>query len=172
MSKKAHIKMEAAIHAMKLRQMGGKVTQVDSKLCYVSFEIEHITVEYVYNINHHNKFFIERIKPYPEPLDTFTSEDELIQQIEWDLEQFKNASHSKNIDEFIEINQKLNQTIGLFEDLYLYYNVPKSQADIILNKINEIDVLIYQISDTAEKIYFDKKPRRLKCPTDKCSTDK
>ncbi len=162
MRKNAQIKMEAAFHAMKLRQMGGTVTQVDSKLCYVAFKVAHIDVEYVYNINHHDKFFIERIKPYPEVLEAFNTEEELIIQIEWDLEQFKNAANSKNIDRFIEINKQLNKTICLFEDLYLYYNVPKDQTDIILNKIQEIDDLIYKISDSAKQIYADKKPRRLK----------
>ncbi len=162
MIRKAHVKVQAAEQSMKLRQMGAKVVEVKSKLFFITFQVGHIEVEYVYNLNHHNMFFLERVKPYPEPHGTFTSEKAVIKQIKTDLDQFKNAEKSKNIDEFIEINRKLNHTIQLFEELYLYYNVPKDIADNILEKIIEIDDIVHETYKNADRVYFKNEPKLLK----------
>ncbi len=162
MSQRANARILAQHHKLKLRHEGGKVLQINSKVCYVEFKVGNIDVEYVYNINHHNKFFIERIKPYPEPFDTFNDENAVVDQILDDIEKFKNAEHSKNINEFIQINRTLNETIAKFEELYLYYNVPKEEADKILDKIEEINNIVYEVQDKAERVYFKSEPTRLK----------
>ncbi len=159
LSNRANARILAQHHKLKLRNKGGKVLQINSKVCYVEFKIGHIDVEYVYNINHHNRFFIERIKPYPEPLDTFSDENAVVDQILDDVEKFQNAEHSKNIDDFIKINKTLNKTIAKFEELYLYYNVPKENALDILDKINEIDEAINKTRENSERVYFKSEPK-------------
>ncbi len=153
----------ASHHRLKLQQSGGDVKQINSKVCYVKFKVGDIVVEYVYNINHHDKFFIERIKPYPEPLNTFTSEKAVVDQILDDVERFKVAKQSKNIKEFININKSLNNLITMFEDLYLYYNVPKEDAHEITLEIETIMKKVYEIRDKSERVYFKSEPNHLDC---------
>ncbi|MFV0440419.1 MAG: hypothetical protein ACK5LV_03890 [Lachnospirales bacterium] len=160
-SNRASKEILAAQHRMKLQQMGAKVTEIYSRVCYVSFKVGDIDVEYVYNINLHDKIFIERIKPYPEPLDTFESELDVVEQIVDDFKKFEQAEHSHNINEFIKINMGLNKTIASFEDLYLYYNVPREDAENILNKMDEINDIVNKVKSSGQRVYFGSEPKNL-----------
>ena len=145
-------------HDFKLRQMGADVYVVNSKMCYVLFMVGRHEVSYVYNINTKGRYFLERIKPYPLPLREFESEADVIEVIEIDLEQFKNASNSHNIDTFIDINKRFNMSLKKFEDLFLYFNVSKETADQIQEHLDDIDNLIEETKSTANRIYFKKNP--------------
>lgn len=158
-----YMNSEASQHEMKLIQMGAKVKFVNSKMCYVKFCIDDIEVAYVYNINKHNKYFLERVKPYPIPAKEFDYEEDVINVITTDIKQFKNANNSHNIHEFIKINKELNHTIKEFEDLFLYYNVPSEEIDIILTKIREIHQEIIKTQQQSERVFFEKDPETLKC---------
>ncbi|ERJ12046.1 hypothetical protein [Haloplasma contractile] len=158
-----YMKSEASQHEMKLVQMGGTCKQINSTMCYVQFEIEGIEIGYVYNINKYNKYFLERVKPYPLPIREFECEADVIKTIEIDIIQFKNAAKSRNINEFIEINQSLNFIIKEFEDLFLYYNVPKFETDIIHRKIDEIQAEIEKTQRESERVFFKKDPDNLRC---------
>lgn len=157
-----YVNAEALKHSMKLSQLGGSVTQINGKMCYVRFKVNEIDLEYVYNINTKGQYFLERIKPYPLPLKEFNNEDDVVNIIEIDLEQFTNATHSHNIDAFLSISTKLNETLKRFEDLYLYYNVPEVETKIILEKIEEIQSEISKTKETCERVYFKKDPEFLK----------
>ncbi len=155
------IEAEVTLQTMKLEQMGGKVRVISSKMCYVKFDLSGFQVEYAYNVNKHGNYFLERIAPYPLPLREFDREDAVIEIIEIDLEQFKNAIKSHNIDSFININRKLTQTIKRFEDLFLYYNVPSEENEIIFKRIAEIDEEIEKTKKNSQRIYFRKDPENL-----------
>ena len=58
--------------------------------------IADFKLSYVYNINKSNRYFLERLKPYPLPLKEYESEEDVIETIRLDLEHFQNAAHSKN----------------------------------------------------------------------------
>lgn len=157
-----YINVEASQHEMRLIQMGATVEQVNSKMCYVRFVIENIPVEYVYNINKKDKYFLERIKPYPLPIKTYENEADIVEVIDVDIKQFKNAVKSRNIDSFVGINKELNYTIKKFEDLFLYYNVPSLETEKIMNKIKEINDIIISTKETSERLFFEKEPEHLK----------
>jgi hypothetical protein len=152
---------EITLQTMKLQQMGAKVQVISSKMCYVKFDISGFQVEYAYNVNKHGNYFLERIAPYPLPLREFDREDAVIDIIEIDLEQFKNAIKSHNIESFININRKLTQTIKRFEDLFLYFNVPAEETDIIYAKLQEIDLEIEKTKQNSKRLYFKKEPENL-----------
>ena len=158
---KKYIDAEISLQTMKLEQLGGKVKIISSQMCYVKFDLSGFQIEYAYNVNKHGNFFLERIAPYPLPLREFDREDAVIEIIEIDLEQFRAAIKSHNIDAFIDINRKLTRTINRFEDLFLYYNVPTEEAQIIFQKISEIDEEIEKTKLTSERIYFKKEPENL-----------
>lgn len=148
-------------HDIKLRQMGADVYVINSKMCFVIFMIGKYEIAYVYNINNKGRYFLERVKPYPLALREFEKEDDVIDIIEIDLEQFKNASNSHNIDAFIEINKDFNLSLRRFEDLFLYYNVPRESVEQIRDHLEKIDGIIDQTRMKAERLYFKKNPDNL-----------
>lgn len=158
---KSYVLSEASEHEMKLVQMGAKVELINSKMCYVHFNLEGIEVEYVYNINNKNKFFLERVKPYPLALKVTDTEQELISVIEIDLAQFKNVVKSHNLSYFVNIGIELNKTIQKFEDLFLYYNIPREECEAFQEKVNDLLDHIYKTKDQSERVFFEKEPDHL-----------
>ncbi len=160
MSKYVHT--ETKQHTMKLVQMGAKVEVISSQMVYVSFDItEDFTVSYVYNINRHNKYFLERIEPYPIDLEEFDSTDDIVNIIKIDVEQFKTAVKSHNIKDFVKINQDFHNTILAFEDLFLYYNLPTKYVSKIKGNIEAINDIIKKASHESKRVYFGKEPGHL-----------
>jgi len=159
---KGMLNVEALAETMKLREMGAKIQSVNSKMCYVKFEEEGIQIEYSYSINTAGRYYLERIKPYALPLREFTREEKLIEIIEIDLDQFRNAIHSLNsIEPFIDTSKDFHRIFQRFEDLYLYYAVPPETLAAVHKKLAEIDDLIVETVGTAKRIYHRKEPDTL-----------
>jgi len=152
---------EVMEHNMRLRQMGADVQVINSKMCFVVFQVGEIEVAYCYNVNKKGRYFLERTKPYPLALREFEKEQDVINIIEIDLEQFRNASKSHNIEGFISINRNMHQTLRKFEDLFLYYNVPSEEVDIIKARLEEINQEISKTKASAKRVYFKKNPDNL-----------
>ena len=157
-----YLNVEASQQEMKLIQMGAKVEQINSKMCYIKFLIEGIPVEYVYNLNKKNKYFLERIKPYPLAVRSFEKVEDIVNIIDVDIKQFRNVVKSKNIEGFFTINKELISTIKKFEDLFLYYNIPVEEVNSLKEKISEIQQQIAKTKETAKRVFFDKEPEYLK----------
>jgi len=148
-------------HTMKLQQMGAKVQVINSKLCYVNFDISGFKIQYVYNVNKKGNYFLERIKPYSLPIKECESEQDIIDIIEVDVEQFKSALKSHNIEGFINISRTLNMTLKKFEDLFLYYNIPGKEIDNIVEKLEAFEKEIDDLKMKSERLYFKKEPENL-----------
>lgn len=155
------INAEVLEHSMKLQQMGGKVNIVNSKLCYVDFDISGFTLQYVYNINKKGNYFLERIKPYPLPLKEFESENDVVEIISIDLEQFKNAIRSHHSSEFVDTGRAINAVLKKFEDLYLYYNISSEHLGELTTHLKDLENIISKVKDESERLYFKKDPDHL-----------
>lgn len=155
------INAEVMQHTFKLQQMGAKVQVIDSKLCYVEFDIGGFRIQYVYNVNSKGNYFLERIKPYSLPLKEFETEEDVVDIIEVDIEQFRNALRSHNIEEFIRISRTLNRTLKKFEDLYLYYNIPGGEIREMVDKITRLEEEMEALKEKSERLYFRKEPENL-----------
>lgn len=155
------INAEVLEHSMLLQQMGGKINVVNSKLCYVSFDVSGFQLLYVYNINKKGNYFLERIKPYPLPLKEFESEDHVIELIKIDLDQFKNAIKSHNSSEFVDTGREIVDVLKCFEDLYLYYNVASDDLASLMSKIEGFKSEIRRVKDQSQRLYFEKEPDHL-----------
>jgi len=139
--------------------MGANIKVVSSQMVYVSFDItEEIKVSYVYNINKKNKYFLERIKPYPISVKEFETADDICNIIKIDIEQFRNAAKSHNIYDFIKINYELHNNILSFEDLFLYYNIDSKTLNEIKTNIDNIHRAITSAKTSSERVYFGKEP--------------
>ena len=132
-----------------LQQMGAKVIDIQGIMFYVKFYLDDIKISYIYHLNTDNTFFLERIKPYSLAIGDYKTEEDIIEEIKVDIEQFKNAMKSHNFENFIEVDGKITQLARIFEDLYLYYNVKEES-------VNEIDKELYKLLDMMKEIlmYF------------------
>ena len=157
-----YVLSETKQHVMKLRQIGADVNIISSQMVYVSFEInEFVKVAYVYNINKKGRYFLERIKPYPIPVREFTSAKDVYDIIKIDIEQFRNAVKSHHISDFIALNYKFHDTILMFEDIFLYYNLDASTIEEIKESVAKIHKTIAKAKETANRVYFKKEPDNL-----------
>ncbi len=157
-----YINSETNQHIMKLIMIGANVQVVSGKMVYVKFKLKQdIELSYVYHINKNNKYFLERIKPYPLPLKELESTEDVINTIQVDYEQYKNAVNSHNIKGFVSINNKITETIKSFEDLFLYYNIPSELVEKIETDITSLRDAIKKTSTECNRVYFDKEPENL-----------
>ncbi len=157
-----YVLSETNQHVMRLIQMGADVQVVSSQMVYVTFDItQDVKVSYVYNINKKNRYFLERIKPYPLPVKEFESAEDICNIIKIDVEQFKNAAKSKNMKDFIETNSELHNILLMYEDLFLYYNVAPETIQGIKKRISQIHMSLADAKATAERVYFKKEPDHL-----------
>ena len=157
-----YVESEANQHVMKLIQMGADVKIVSGQMVYVTFDLsEDIKVAYVYNLNRKNKFFLERIKPYPMPVREFDTPDAICEIIKIDVEQFKTASKSHNIRQFIDINMEFHNMLLTFEDLFLYYNVKSETFKDIKGHLDAIHNTILNAKESVDRVYFKKDPDNL-----------
>lgn len=155
---KKYIKATELHQTMKLRQMGADVEVINSKLCYITFNINDIEVAYVYNINKKNEYFLERIKPYPLPLKAFKSEEDVVDIIAIDIEQFKNLTASKNMNDFISFLKQMKHAVNKFEDLVLYYNISKEDINDFHDMLDKLNKKIDLCKDQSDRLYFKKNP--------------
>lgn len=156
-----YISAEAMEQEMKLVQMGAKVTQINGKLCFVQFKIGGVDVEYVYNLNGKGQFFLERIKPYPLPLRPFDDESKVVEIIDIDLEQFRQAACSTHMPQFIQLGKQFHETAKRFEDLFLYYNVPDKAIMALQDVLIQANEIIDQCKTDSDRLYFRKDPDNL-----------
>jgi len=157
-----YVLSETNQHVMKLVQMGADVTVISSQMVYVSFDItEDVKVSYVYNINKKNKYYLERIKPYPIAVKEFETAEDICNIIKIDIEQFINAVNSHNIQDFIRINSDFHDMILTFEDLFLYYNVDASAFEDIKSHLEDIKLTVARAKEKSKRVYFGKEPDHL-----------
>lgn len=137
-----------------LRQLGAsKISKVRSYLYFISFELnDDIEVSYTYNINTKNKYYLQRIKPYPLPQGRFADEYKIVEFIKKDLNKFQNAQNSSNFDSFVEISNKSNSITTIIENLFLNYNIEKDDLKIINTQLNSILNSINKAKDNAKKL--------------------
>lgn len=145
-----------------LRQLGAKVISIQGIMFYVKFKINETKLSYMYHIKTDNTYYLERIKPYFMTIGDFQSEEDIIDIIKIDLEQFTNAMNSKNFDNFIEIDKSMTKLVRYFEDLYLYYNVSKDDMGTIKEEVGHLLDKIIAIKDNSQRVYHKKDPEVLK----------
>lgn len=138
----------------RLKQLGTHhINHIISHLYFIIFEFEpNIEVSYVYNINAKNQYFLQRISPYPLPKGLFSSQDEIVAFIEKDIAQFKNASNSSNFKRFLDINNTFNHVEQTMEHLFLNYNVPKENIDLVHQKLADLNLELQKAKSKSTHI--------------------
>lgn len=145
-----------------LQKMGGRFIDIQGIMFLVKFNLNGNKITYAYHLNEDNTYFLERIKPYLLSVGDFQYEEDIVDIIRVDIEQFRNAMNSSNYTQFIEIDNHLSKLVRLFEDLYLYYNIEKED---LLRLDDSVDCILDNIKDImkkSERVYTKKDPEVLK----------
>lgn len=134
---------------MKLTQMGADVTSLHGIISFIRFNFDQTELFYVYNINAKDQYYLQMIKPYPVGAGVFSTPKSMLQYINNDIKQFKNASNSNVFSEFVTVNQNLYAAIQDIKDVFMTYNVPKEKMVTIKEKASEISDLLEDIKKTS-----------------------
>lgn len=138
----------------RLRYIGATdIKKIHGILYFIEFEIDdNLKVSYSYNINSKNKYYLQRIKPYPIPEGIFDKEYEIVSFIEKDIKKFMNAKKSNNFDLFLKITDELNTISFDIEELFLNYNINKMDLDKLKLELDNILNLFERSKNRSPKI--------------------
>lgn len=127
----------------RLRCLGADhIQQVQGILYFVTFKEGEHEVSYCYNINAKNKYFLQRIKPYPLPEGLFSDEEQVVEFIKRDLKKFRNAKHSHNFTQFVHVTNLIAETTKEIETFFLNYNVDKECLDELAQELNTVHHIV------------------------------
>jgi hypothetical protein len=141
-----------------LRSLGARVLDIQGIMFYVKFKIKGYKISYIYHLNPDNTYFLERVKPYSMVIGDFNTEEDIVDIIKVDIEQFQNAMNSNNFERFIDVDNNISKLVRIFEDLYLYYNINTQDIDSLNQDIKRILGTIKEIKSHSNRVYFKKDP--------------
>jgi len=145
-----------------LKQMGAKFIDIQGIMSLVKFYINGYKISYAYHLNEDNTYLLERIKPYFLSIGYYEYEEDIVDVIRTEIDQFKNAMKSSNFQQFIELDNHLSKLVRLFEDLYLYYNINKEDLATLDDSVDCILDNIKTVMAKSERVYTKKDPEVLK----------
>lgn len=124
----------------RLRYLGdAEIQKVTGTMYFVTFKFEDdVEVSYVYNINAKNKYFLQRIKPYPLPEGVFSNQDQVVEFIKRDFKKFKNAKNSSNFPLFLELTNMMNAVSHDMESFFLNYNMDKAYITQLVDDLKKM----------------------------------
>lgn len=144
-----------------LRSLGARVLDIQGIMFYVKFKINDYKISYIYHLNPDNTYFLERVKPYSMVVGDFNTEEDIVDVITVDIDQFKNAMNSHNFSKFIEVDNNISKLVRIFEDLYLYYNIKSGDIDELNDRLKGVLSTIKDIKSHSDRVYFKKNPEVL-----------
>lgn len=138
----------------RLRYIGAtNIKKINGILYFIEFKIDNkLKVSYTYNINSKNKYYLQRIKPYPIPQGVFEEEYEIVSFIEQDIKKFLNAKKSNNFDLFLNITDELNTISIDIENIFLNYNMDKNDLENLKYELDNILNLFKNSKNKSPKI--------------------
>lgn len=143
------------IIANALRQLGAsEIREVRNGILYIiKFEFsKDLQVVYVLDVTKKDKYFLQRVSPYPMSQGRFSSSVEVVKFIECDIKKFENATHSNNFSQFIEIADNLTRVSHAVELLFLERNISKEDMNRMSERLNECLIELREIRENSPKI--------------------
>ena len=126
-----------------LRQLGAtRIVETRNGIMYkVEFKLsDDLTVTYVFDVTKHDKYYIQRIAPYPISHGDFASADEVIEFVRRDITKFRNAMQSHNFPKFLETAHAMVRFTHAVELMFLERNIPEEDMDAVRRSIeNSLD---------------------------------
>jgi hypothetical protein len=129
---------------IRLRQLGAsKIQKVQGCLYFIKFILDDdFEVMYTYNINAKNKYFLQRIEPYPIPNGTFSTEVKIVK--------FRKGIKSEHFDDFLEATAQANKFVRQLDDFYLNYQV--EEDSLVSDSLGQINTTIDNLNKRLESL--------------------
>nr|WP_297173179.1 hypothetical protein [uncultured Agathobaculum sp.] len=131
-----------------LRQMGAtSIKEIRNGILYIAkFELSSdLCITYVFDVTKRNKYFLQRVTPYPISHGDFDGAQEVVEFIRKDVKKFRNAMHSHNFPKFLDAANQMVVLTHAAELLFLERNVSAEDLDSLracleasIDKIREI----------------------------------
>lgn len=131
-----------------LRQMGAaSIKEVRNGILYIAkFELaEDLCVTYVFNVTKRDKYYLQRVEPYPISYGDFDGAGEVVEFIGRDIRKFRNAMQSHNFPKFLDTTNEMVRLSHAIELLFLERNVSAEDMEGLqqaleagIDKIKEI----------------------------------
>lgn len=136
---------------LKLSQLGAtQITKLRSNMYIVDFRLENgMELSYVFNITKHDKYFLQRMRPYAMVQGKYADTREITRFIQEDLKRFRTAQHSSNFDQFVSVSRKGLHLAQEVESLFLNYNVDKAT----LNEMEgTLDRMVWHLEELKKQL--------------------
>ena len=139
---------------LKLGQMGAtQITKLRSHMYIVDFTLDNgMKISYVFNITKHDKYFLQRMRPYAMVQGKYADTKEITKFIKEDLRRFRTAEHSTNFEEFVDVSRKGVQLSQELENLFLNYNVDKATLDEMQGTLNRMMLHLEQLKNQLSPV--------------------
>ena len=116
-----------------LRQLGAtRIVETRNGIMYkVEFKLsDDLTVTYVFDVTKHDKYYIQRIAPYP-------ISHEVIEFVRRDITKFRNAMQSHNFPKFLETAHAMVRFTHAVELMFLERNIPEEDMEAVRRSIDD-----------------------------------
>lgn len=138
-----------------LRQMGAtSIKEVRNGILYIAkFELsDDLRVTYVFDVTKRNKYFLQRVEPYPMSHGDFDGADEVIDFIRRDISKFQSAKNSHNFPKFLDTANQMILLSHAVELLFLERNVSAEELDDLRARLEDCVEEIRKIHEHAPRV--------------------
>ena len=138
-----------------LRQMGASsIKEIRNGILYIAkFELSNdLCVTYVFNVTKRDKYFLQRVAPYPISHGDFDGAQEVVDFIRKDIQKFRNAHNSHNFPKFLDTTDAMVRLSHAVELLFLERNVSEEDLDGLSQSLEAAINAIKEIREHSPKI--------------------
>ncbi len=138
-----------------LRQMGAtSIKEVRNGILYIAkFELaDDLCITYVFDVTKRNRYFLQRVAPYPMSYGDFDNERSLVEFIRHDIQRFRNAYRSHNFAKFLDTANSMIQFSHAVELLFLERNVPAEDLDHLYDTIQQGLDQVRELHERAPRV--------------------
>lgn len=138
------------ILSMELKQLGATVQSVHGIVCYISFFVSNTKITYLYNINKHNHYFLQRINPYPLSVGEFKKESEIIAFVKKDIKRFELVSSHACFQRYIDLNLGFYESLNKMENLFIDHDMSEKNFKKLETALDSLNVAMEMIEENID----------------------
>ena len=138
-----------------LRQIGASsIKEIRNGILYIiTFELtEEVNVVYVLDVTKRDKYFLQRVVPYPMSHGRFSSPEDVVRFIKNDIRKFTHAKNSQNLPKFLRTADEMSRFTHAAELLFLERNVSKEDLERLSACMAQAMDLLKDIREHSPKI--------------------
>ena len=124
-----------------LRQLGASsIKEIRNGILYIAkFELSNdLCVTYVFNVTKRDKYYLQRVSPYPISHGDFDGPDQVVDFIRKDIRKFRNAHNSHNFPKFLETTDAMVRLSHAVELLFLQRKAGKRISHLCFFNISAL----------------------------------